>query len=178
MTPKNKKVLIILGVITLVVLIYLWWKNNNAAAVTQTVTTPSTSATTTPTTGTVPITSGTPAVTSIGNPVTGQTSQAYTASNGAVDVPSTITQWAQSLPPNNQAQFFKMLPSMSGSEISSLNDIIINAWGKGANPSAAQTAFWNTWRTKYHILDGTVNNFTGKPGKNQYGKTVRKTQRR
>lgn len=67
-----------------------------------------------------------------------------------------VTQWANvGLGPNNLAQFNKALPSMTTDEINQLNNIITNnLWG---TPDA--TAFWNTWRTKYHILDGTVSNF-------------------
>lgn len=163
MNKGQKLISIYVGLVALAVLIYLWWKNNSAATVVSpTATTPATSPNTTSTTGPVPVTANTTYVAQVQNPVTGQTSNSYYAANGTVEVPAVVIQTAQSdWGPNNFAQFLKMLPQMSASEIQSLNDLMVNAWGKGATPTAAQVSFWNAWRSKYHIEDGTVNNFMG-----------------
>lgn len=150
----KKQYVLIGGLIVVGVLIYLWWKNKQSAS----------TAATASQTGT-----GTPAVTTTVNPVTGQTTASYTSAGGN-PVPTAITDYFKTLPPNNQAQAFKMLPQMTDSDIAQLSDIIMNVWGKGASPNAAQTGFWNAWRKKYGILNGTISNFTGKPSTNQYGK--------
>lgn len=148
----KRKTIIIVGVLVIAILIFLWIKNRKSA-------TGATTAGTATGGGASGSTGGTPATTTNTNPVTGQSTQQYTAAGGA-EVPTAVTNWAkQGMGPANQAQFFKMLPSMTSSEINQLYDIIINAWGKGVNPTPAQVQFWDTWRVKYHILDGTYNNF-------------------
>lgn len=167
----NKTYIAIGGIAVVVVLLYLYSKNNTAGAT-------AVGATPLPlgAGGTIspggPNAQGSPVVSTTINPITQQSSNTWLAANGSVEVPSAVQQWVGTLPPNNQARFMQQLPKMSGSDINGLFDIIINAWGKGAQPTAAQVNFWNTWRTQYGILDGTVNNFTGKPKFNQYGKRV------
>lgn len=131
---SNKKIIIVVGVVALIVVVYLWWKNRQN----QTATGPATNTTT--------------------NPVTGQTTTNYTAASGNAQVPSMITDWFKTLATNNQSQAFKMLPNMTSSDINGLVDLLTNVWGKNSVPSDAQKAFWNTWRTTYHILDGTILN--------------------
>lgn len=151
----NKKTMIIIGVVALGVIVYIIWKKKQQQA-------PGV-----PSTGGVPAPASTPAVTTSTNPVTGQSTNSYTAAGG-YPVPLAITDWAKTIAPNNQAQFFKCLPLMTSGEIDALYDIIINQWGKGASATPAQRNFWDTWRVKYHILDGTYNNFNNrsrrKPG--------------
>jgi hypothetical protein len=59
------------------------------------------------------------------------------------------------LDPANRQQAFGQFGNMTADEVNQLADIIVNVWGTGGKPSAAQTAFWNAWRVKYHIDDGT-----------------------
>jgi hypothetical protein len=59
------------------------------------------------------------------------------------------------LDPANKQQAFAQFGNMTADEINQLADIIVNVWGTGGTPSAAQTLFWNAWRVKYHIDDGT-----------------------
>ena len=68
-----------------------------------------------------------------------------------------ITSWANSgvLSPANRNQLFSQLPNMSVDETNELADIIVNVWGKGIAPTTAQSLWWNNWRVKYHVDDGT-----------------------
>ncbi len=66
-----------------------------------------------------------------------------------------IVNWMNTLSPANRNQALSQLPNMTVDETNELADIIVNVWAKGIAPSATQTAFWNAWRVKYHILDGT-----------------------
>jgi hypothetical protein len=71
---------------------------------------------------------------------------------------ATIVQgWFNSgaLDPANKQQAFAQFGNMTADEVNELADIIVNVWGTGSSPSAAQTAFWDEWRVKYHIDDGT-----------------------
>lgn len=146
---KTKNILAIVIVAILLYVIYKWYLTR-AAVQSPGITTDSTT-----------------------NPVTGQTTTAYTAANGTVAVPVAVTDWLKTLPPNNQAQAFKMLPTMTANDIAGLQDLILNLWAAGKQPTAAQTAFWNAWRTKYHINDGTVSNFVGsKQRARQYKKRM------
>jgi hypothetical protein len=55
----------------------------------------------------------------------------------------------------NMQQAYAQFGNMTADEVNQLADIIVNVWGTGSKPSAAQTDFWNAWRSKYHIDDGT-----------------------
>lgn len=164
----NKKVIIIGGVVVLGVLVYLWWKNKNTV-----VSTPGASVapgTSPPLIGT----SGTPVVSTITNPVTGSVSTSLLAADGTVEVPSALQSWVATMGPANQALFMKSLPNMTGAEIAGLTDIVLNAWGKGAQPTQAQVTLWNNWYTKYGFpAGGSFSNFTGRPKVNQYGKRTK-----
>jgi hypothetical protein len=88
---------------------------------------------------------------------------------------ATILPWLNSLGVANKQQALKMYPSMTEQEKASLADIIANVWGGKRAQTSADTIFWNTWRTKYHILDGTYSPFsggdpqTGYAGTNSFG---------
>lgn len=74
---------------------------------------------------------------------------------------ATILPWMNSLGINNKTQALKIYPSMTDAEKASLADIILNVWG-GKRPQTPQdTAFWNAWRVKYHVNDGTYSPFAG-----------------
>ena len=49
------------------------------------------------------------------------------------------------------AQFMKMFPVFTAADINGLMDLI----NTGFSPSAAHTSFWNNWRARYDIDNGT-----------------------
>lgn len=57
----------------------------------------------------------------------------------------------------NLAQFLNSYPSFTAAEWAGLYDLIVNDWQGGQGNTPARVLFWNTWRSKYHILDGTFN---------------------
>lgn len=144
--PPSKKVFWIVIILIAALLIYIYFTSNSSTVAVNTAGVP------------IDTSSNAPAITATTNPVTGQTLNTYLAGNGTIQVPSAVVQWAQTLPPNNQAQFFKMLPSMTQTDISGLMDLIINLWGKSATFTTAQISFWDNWRQTYHINDGTILN--------------------
>lgn len=89
---------------------------------------------------------------------TGQQTYNNTPPSTPVDpngVPLAFTQWAETLDVANKAQFDKMLPSMTPGEIACMTDIIINDFNGNHITTPAQRSCWDSWRVKYHILDGT-----------------------
>jgi hypothetical protein len=80
-----------------------------------------------------------------------------TAPTPAANVNSaTVVQgWFATLDAANKQQAYYQFANMTADEVNEMADIIVNVWGTGAKPSAAQTQFWNMWRAKYHVLDGT-----------------------
>lgn len=90
---------------------------------------------------------------------TGTPAGFVTAPTPAANINSaTVVQgWFNSgaLDPANKQQAFAQFGNMTADEVNELADIIVNVWGTGSKPSAAQTDFWNQWRVKYHIDDGT-----------------------
>lgn len=142
---------------------YIIWKMNQPAAAAAlpaaSAPTGTAAAATTPVTTVATATSG-------GTPVEASTSvdtvdtapaagSGYFAGNGNIPVPQYIVDWANTLSAGNKAQFFKQLPNMQQSDLDGLADIYNNDWQGNHVTTAAQTAFWNKWRTSYHILDGT-----------------------
>lgn len=154
---------LIIGIAVVAILAYLWYKNGGMSPLVTPATVPGVTGASTD--------MGTPVSSTVANPVTGQASTTWLASNGTVDVPFSVQNWVQTgMGPQNQAQFMKMLPSMTGADMSGLNDIIINQWGKGAQPTQQQEAFWNGWYARNGFpINGTFSAFTGRPKINQYG---------
>jgi hypothetical protein len=79
---------------------------------------------------------------------------------------SIILPWMNSLGVGNKAQALRIYPTMTdvgnpgigpGNEKAALADIIANVWTGKRAQTAADTNFWNAWRVKYHVLDGTYN---------------------
>jgi hypothetical protein len=69
---------------------------------------------------------------------------------------ATIQTWANtSMTPPNLAQFNKMKSSFTNDDWLGLFDLYFNDWIGGQGNTAARTVFWNGWRSKYHINDGT-----------------------
>lgn len=80
---------------------------------------------------------------------------AQTTASGTV-IPADIHTWVNSISSAaNQAQANKALAIMPQSEIDSLEDIVHNDFYGNGITTPAQRAFWDMWRTKYHVLDGT-----------------------
>jgi hypothetical protein len=98
------------------------------------------------------------------NPVTalGQSQTLDTTPNIAQGAPNTtfdaiIYPWFNSLSMGNKTQAYAMYPQMSQAEKSALAHLIQIGFGQ-ISPKAADGSddlFWNTWRQKYGILDGT-----------------------
>ncbi len=69
---------------------------------------------------------------------------------------ATIQSWANaSLSPGNLAQFNASEQSFTPDEWAGLFDLYFNDWIGGEGNNAAREKFWNDWREKYHINDGT-----------------------
>jgi hypothetical protein len=66
-----------------------------------------------------------------------------------------IKQWISSLSPGNQAAALSALAVMSQAEIAGLYDIVHNDFYGNGITTSQQRAFWDAWRTKYHVADGT-----------------------
>jgi len=85
----------------------------------------------------------------------------YTTAIDSSQYDAIILPWMNSLGVNNKQQALAMYPQMTQTEKATLADIITNVWGGKRPQTSADTQFWNTWRVKYHILDGTYNPFSG-----------------
>ena len=66
-----------------------------------------------------------------------------------------INQWINTLSPGNATAARNALMIMSQSEIASLYDIVQNDFYGNGITTDAQRSFWNAWRVKYHVDDGT-----------------------
>jgi hypothetical protein len=79
----------------------------------------------------------------------------------ATQFDAVILPWMNNLGVANKQQALKIYPSMTTNEKAALADIILNVWGGKRPQTSDDTLFWNNWRTKYHVLDGTYSPFTG-----------------
>ncbi len=68
-----------------------------------------------------------------------------------------IMTWVASLSPARQAQFNATAPLYTVDEWKGLRHLILVAWYGNAGNTPADVDFWNYWRVKYHIADGTIN---------------------
>jgi hypothetical protein len=139
----NKKALIIVGVIAVAALIWYFMFYKKA----------------TPGASTTAVTPALPGGSSGGSPVTivpgVQTLDTTGGASGAQNTNLSIVQgWSNTLPALDKQHINAALPLMTADEIATLAGII-NTWTSGNPVSAAQTAFWNAWRVKYHVLDGS-----------------------
>lgn len=67
-----------------------------------------------------------------------------------------ISNWMKTLPVQAEVtNALNQLPAMTVGEKNMLSNIIVNVWGKNMSPDSDQISFWNIWRVKYHIEDGT-----------------------
>lgn len=57
----------------------------------------------------------------------------------------------------NLNQFNNSMAQFTTQEWASLYDLLVNDWEGGGGNTPARKQFWDTWRVKYHILDGTYN---------------------
>jgi hypothetical protein len=55
----------------------------------------------------------------------------------------------------NLNQFLNNEANFTPAEWAGLYDLLVNDWEGGQGNTPARVQFWNNWRTKYHILDGT-----------------------
>jgi hypothetical protein len=81
--------------------------------------------------------------------------QSNLGTGSQLTVPQVVTDWVNTMDAGNKAQFYAQLKVMTQADINGLQDIIVNDWGGTGVATAAQRAFWDKWRTTYHILDGT-----------------------
>lgn len=173
----KKETVIILVIAGLALVWYFFFRNQSATAATATPTVPSAG-------GTVAAPAVVAAVQGPATPAQMATatapSQTLTAPDvvtpaaatvpGSAATPSVtfdaiILPWMNSLGVANKQQALSQYPNMTDAEKASLADIIANVWSAAGSPghralTPADTAFWDSWRVKYHILDGTYNPFT------------------
>jgi|SRR5882672_8809686 len=57
----------------------------------------------------------------------------------------------------NLNQFHNSMNQFTADEWAGLYDLLVNDWEGGGGNTPARKQFWDTWRVKYHILDGTYN---------------------
>ena len=88
---------------------------------------------------------------SIPSPGASMSTQTGTNPNATLAQQTTIFNWANTLKPADQAQFYAMWSQMTSSDIAGLMDLIVNEWQGGQPVTAARTNFWNAWRVKYQI---------------------------
>lgn len=70
-----------------------------------------------------------------------------------------ITNWMNGLGSANKLQALTIEPSMTLTEKAALADIIANVWTGNRLQTNNDTLFWDAWRVKYHVLDGTYSPF-------------------
>jgi hypothetical protein len=97
--------------------------------------------------------------------LTGNYSTAPTLGTGSATTPAPATandarvteilQWVNTLSPANATAARSALSVMSQDEIAGLYDIVHNDFYGNGITTDAQRTFWNAWRVKYHVLDGT-----------------------
>jgi hypothetical protein len=97
--------------------------------------------------------------------LTGNYSAAPTLGTGSAQtpMPSTandprlieINQWISTLSAGNASAARAALTQMSQAEIAGLYDIVHNDFYGNGITTDAQRSFWNAWRVKYHVADGT-----------------------
>lgn len=69
----------------------------------------------------------------------------------------TILNWVGSLSQARQNQFYATAPLYTADEWKGLRNLVVIAWAQGQGQKASDVDFWNYWRVKYHIADGTIN---------------------
>lgn len=180
---KKQTVIIIVAIAALAALYYFFIYKNNQTATTPGIITPGA-------TGAAPVSqaavvNGPPSVnataTGASQILTGSATDATPApqpgANAAINstqYDAIILPWINSLGVNNKQQALTMYPQMTANEKAALADIIANVWTGHRPQTSDDTAFWNQWRVKYHILDGTYSPFSGSdpqtacPGSNSF----------
>lgn len=142
---SNNNLLLIAGIG--VVAYYLWQKSSTPVPVAAL-----------PGSGLTPALNTTPMVTAVQStpPTVGTGSAATPTPSLANDarIPQ-IQQWIATLDPANAAQATRALPLMTQDEIAGLYDVVHNDFYGNGITTDAQRTFWNAWRVKYHVLDGT-----------------------
>lgn len=164
----KKEYVVLIAIVALAAIWYFFFRNTNAVTIPgQTAITPTNPAPAlwgqpaTNATATAPSqTLTTPATT--GSPST-PVQPVYMSTVDPSQYDAVILPWMNTLPVNNKQQALSKYPSMSSAEKAALADIIINVWGGKRPQTQADTDFWNAWRVKYHIMDGTINGFMGDP---------------
>lgn len=154
MPKKDKGTYVIVG-LGAAALIYYFYNKNKATSAIPTVapvtepgiTTPSTPITALPVTPTL------------------QTGQLTTALYNPAPTPTGVPLSSQQqtvmaffktdLDEANLNQFMNSYPSFTDSEWAGLWDLVVNDWQGGQGNTPQRKQFWDTWRVKYHILDGT-----------------------
>lgn len=143
---------------------FLLKKNAAAAAPSLPPTTPPAPGTTTPvtTTTTTGPTGATPIQSATAAPIVAtDLTMPADAGQSSLSVPydtrmATLQQWAEGyMGAGDLAQWNTMKAFFTQDEWNGLYDLYFNAWVGGQGATPARTAFWDTWRVKYHILDGT-----------------------
>lgn len=134
MSKKNDSTLLILAAAG--VAGYFLWKNSQGAAV---------------------VPASQTAVNSAGSAPNYGTGSAQTPVPSTANDPrlTEINQWINTLSLANANQARQALTMMSQAEIAGLYDIVHNDFYGNGITTPQQRTFWDTWRVKYHVLDGT-----------------------
>lgn len=140
---SNNNLLIIAGVAAVG---YYFWQKSSAPAVASL-----------PGSQLTPLLNTTPMITAVQsapNIGTGSASTPTPSLANDARVPQ-IQQWIATLDAANAAQATRALSLMTQDEIAGLYDVVHNDFYGNGITTDAQRTFWNAWRVKYHVLDGT-----------------------
>lgn len=154
--------------VLLVAGIGVWWYYHNQPAAAPGTAPASPGSSPTPAPGSAPISAPPPAplsvspvtsIAAVNTPATVPSPVPSVAGNAAVPYDPRMDQvqsWANSaLTPANLAQYNAQKGNFTQADWNGLYDLIINRFMGGQPNTPARTAFWDSWRTTYHIDDGT-----------------------
>jgi len=149
------------------ILVYLYNKNQTTAVTTTTVTTPaiispisslpaSATAVAQIDPGTIAIPTVTVSPETLAPLSVATVAPAATSSSSySANQQTVINYFKTDLDEANLNQFTNNLANFTPAEWTGLYDLLVNDWEGGQGNTPARKQFWDTWRVKYHILDGT-----------------------
>jgi hypothetical protein len=142
----NEKYLLVGGAGLAALGLWWWWSNQHATAVAQIVAQPPVPpAVLPPDTGDVTtlVSSGNPSIPPVGTSTTEE----------GVDQTelNALIAWAATT--GNPSLYIQMMGQLAPAQVDSLYNILTTEWATGAQPTAAQTAFWNKLRGQFPFLN-------------------------
>ena len=143
---KNQKYLLLGGVGVTALGLWWWWSNQQTTAAGQITAQPAIPPAVLPPTGgpvTTLVSSGNAAIPPVGT--------SATPSGADATQLNALLAWSNAT--QNPALYAAMINDLTGDQLDSLYNILITQWDTGAQPTAAQTVFWNQLRQQYPFLN-------------------------